>query len=85
VRISYDGITLHDGADIVAAITPDGIDAAALRFGLMPGGQNMIPNSSFENGAYPVETPYPHTGFTIGTAAINATYAAGVITITTLP
>jgi hypothetical protein len=51
----------------------------------MKGGQNQIPNASFETGAYPVETPYAHTAFSTGTAATNATYSGGVITITTLP
>jgi len=85
VKITSAAIELWIGDHLTTAITPDGIDANAILFGRMPGGQNMIPNSSFEVGAFPTEVPYAHTGFTAGAAATNATYSGGTITITTLP
>jgi len=36
----------------VVSITPNGIDAASITFGSARGGHNMIPNSSFELGAF---------------------------------
>ena len=40
--------TTDDGLTFPAAITPDGINATAVNFGALPGGHNLILNSSFE-------------------------------------
>jgi hypothetical protein len=40
--------TTDDGATFPLAITPEGINASAINFGEMPGGHNLVLNSSFE-------------------------------------
>jgi hypothetical protein len=42
------GITVYRNGVPTTAITPDGIDASAITFGSLPGGGNLIKNSSFE-------------------------------------
>lgn len=85
LRLNGGGIELWTEEGIVAAMTPDGIDASAITFGRMRGGANALPNSSFENGTFLTESSFAHTTFTTGAAATNATDSAGAITITTLP
>jgi hypothetical protein len=40
--------TTDDGATFPLAITPEGINASAINFGALPGGHNLVLNSSFE-------------------------------------
>jgi hypothetical protein len=40
--------TTDAGATFPTAITPDGINASSINFGALPGGGNLVPNSSFE-------------------------------------
>lgn len=47
VKFTQDG-----GVTFPAAITPDGINASAINFGSVPGGHNLILNSSFELGEF---------------------------------
>lgn len=47
-RITDAGITVYLNGVAQAAITPDGINASAVTFGSLPGGHNLLQNSSFE-------------------------------------
>lgn len=46
--------TTDDGATFPLAITPEGINASAINFGSMPGGHNLVLNSSFELSGFAV-------------------------------
>lgn len=48
VRVYEAGITVFRDNIATVAITPDGINATAITLGALPGGNNIIPNSSFE-------------------------------------
>lgn len=48
VKLFAGGITVYRNGVPTTAITPDGIDASAITFGSLPGGGNLIKNSSFE-------------------------------------
>lgn len=48
VRVFEAGITVFRNNVPTTAITPDGINATAIVLGALPGGNNIIPNSSFE-------------------------------------
>jgi hypothetical protein len=60
-RIAISGSAIEllnaDGGSIVA-LSPDGINASAITSGALPGGSNLIPNSSFEL------SPFPSSGLT---------------------
>jgi hypothetical protein len=42
------GLTVYRAGVATTAITPDGIDASAINFGTLPGGHNIVKNTSFE-------------------------------------
>ena len=44
--------TTDDGATFPLAITPEGINASAINLGALPGGHNLVLNSSFELAAF---------------------------------
>ena len=48
VRVTDAGLTVYLNGVSQAAITPDGINASAVNFGALPGGHNLLQNSSFE-------------------------------------
>jgi len=48
LQIEGGGISIYRDGVPTTTITPDGINASAINFGALPGGGNMIPNSSFE-------------------------------------
>lgn len=48
VKVTDAGITVYKAGQAVTAITPDGINASAINFGVLAGGHNLIRNSSFE-------------------------------------
>lgn len=48
VRITNAGLTVYLQGVPQAAITPAGINATAINFGSLPGGMNLVKNSSFE-------------------------------------
>jgi hypothetical protein len=59
MRLDSGGLYLvTDGVDANArlAITPDGIDAAAVNFGSAHGGHNLVLNPSFELAAWLAQT-----------------------------
>jgi len=52
VQITNAGITVYSHGVSVASLSPDGVNASALTFGALPGGHNIILNSSFELAAF---------------------------------
>ena len=48
IRITNAGLTVYLQGVAQSAITPAGINASAINFGRLPGGMNLIKNSSFE-------------------------------------
>lgn len=48
VRVTDAGVTVYKAGQAVTAITPDGINASAINFGVLAGGHNLVRNSSFE-------------------------------------
>lgn len=48
VKVTDAGITVYLDGVATSAITPDGINATAVNFGALPGGHNLLQNSSFE-------------------------------------
>lgn len=48
VRLTDAGLTVYLHGVAQAAITPNGINATAVNFGALPGGHNLLQNSSFE-------------------------------------
>lgn len=48
VRVTDAGLTVYRAGIATSAVTPDGINATAINFGVLPGGHNLIKNSSFE-------------------------------------
>ncbi len=87
LRLTSAELQLVASGIVQTAITPDGIDAAAIRFGVMGGGQNLLFNSSFELSPPVATNPYTadtQADFTADQKAIdNATLTAGgLITVT---
>lgn len=68
LRLEAGEINMYrDGTTPNAAITPDGIDASAITFGTAQGGNNLIPNSSYElSVANSVPITKTHTDTTSG-------------------
>lgn len=58
-KMSDGGLTVYRNGQPVVAVTPDGINADAINFGALPGGQNLIRNSSFELAPFTLTTPIP--------------------------
>ena len=48
VKVTDAGLTVYLSGVPTSAITPDGINATAVNFGSLPGGHNLLQNSSFE-------------------------------------
>ena len=48
VKVTDAGLSVYRDGLLVSAITPDGINASAVTFGDLPGGHNLVQNSSFE-------------------------------------
>jgi hypothetical protein len=48
IRITNAGLTVYLNGVAQSAITPTGINATAINFGSLPGGMNLVKNSSFE-------------------------------------
>ena len=54
VQVHNAGISVYLAGSPTTAITPYGINASAINFGTLPGGHNILPNSSFELTDYSV-------------------------------
>jgi hypothetical protein len=86
VRLSDGGISIYvDGVE-QATLTPDGLNASALTFGSLPGGHNVILNSSFELSdfaAEPSQATWTASGDWSGTEvdSDNLTTGAGALTM----
>jgi len=73
-RISISGsqITLIDAdGNSIVAMSPDGVNASSITSGALPGGSNLIPNSSFEL------SPFPSSGLTYIQATATGTAVNG--------
>ena len=57
VRITNAGLTVYLLGVPQSAITPAGINASAINFGRLPGGMNLVKNSSFELAPFGSVTP----------------------------
>lgn len=81
VVISGDEITLTgDDGNAIVALSADGINASAIKSGLMPGGSNLVPNSSFELAPFAASrTASAATNITGGN--VNATWTSGTSTM----
>jgi hypothetical protein len=82
--------TVDDGATFPTAITPEGINASAINLGALPGGHNLVLNSSFELADFAAAastlTFTTSAQWAAGnrvTAPVNITEGATALTITT--
>ena len=57
VRLYDGGLTVYLHGVPQSAITPSGINATAINFGTLPGGMNLIKNSSFELAPFSASVP----------------------------
>jgi hypothetical protein len=88
IRITDAGLTVYLQGVPQAAITPAGINATAINFGSLPGGMNLVQNSSFELAPFSTAVQNPktwtvaadwtgsqqaNTNVTSGAGALNAT------------
>lgn len=74
---------VNDGSTVAVGITPDGINAAAVNFGVAVGAPNEVSNSSFELSPPVVTSTATITAFgTEQTAAANVTVGVGSVTVT---
>lgn len=86
VHLTDAGLSVYLNGVLQTAITPDGINASAITFGRLPGGHNLLLNSSFELADF---APAPSTKVWdvaadwTGTevAQVNRTNGAGAVTI----
>jgi hypothetical protein len=67
VHITEASVIVYKNGVAITAMTPDGIDASALTFGRLAGGHNLIPNSSFEVGAFSAQSTVGNGSFTFHT------------------
>ena len=86
VKVYAGGITVYRYGSPTAAITPDGINASAITMGAIPGGGNLVKNSSFELSDFSVpgySSMAEDADFSLYTygSPVNATQA-GSISIT---
>lgn len=72
--------TTDAGATFPAAITPEGINATAVNFGALPGGHNLVLNSSFELADFVAAVSAVTYTDTVGWAAGNRTVAPDNVT-----
>jgi hypothetical protein len=87
VRVYEAGISVFSDGVEVAAMTPAGLNATALAFGAIPGGQNLVYNSGFELyafGAAAAQKTWTVAADWSGTAVseTNITEGAGALTMT---
>ena len=81
VRLYEAGITVFRDGSPTVAITPDGINATAITLGALPGGNNIIPNSSFELVNFAAEATIDITW--TASADWNATRSGADVNVTT--
>lgn len=65
ILITAASIKVVSNGTTTTAITTDGIDASAINLGRLSGGHNLVPNSSFEVGAFSSETSASNSTFTL--------------------
>lgn len=83
IHITEASLTVYKNGVAQTAITTDGIDATAINFGRLAGGHNLIPNSSFEVGAFSAETTVVNTiGPFVADDNTRCTKTGAVISIT---
>lgn len=85
VRLYDGGVSVFQNGVEVAAITPDGVNASALTFGKLPGGHNLILNSSFELadfGSAPTVVSWTVSADWTGTAVSTANLTTGADSLT---
>lgn len=71
--------TTDNGGTFPLAITPEGINASAINFGALPGGHNLIVNSSFElSGFVAAASSFTFTSATEWAAANRVTALANI-------
>jgi hypothetical protein len=81
VLIAGDQVTLFDdNGNSVVAFNADGVNASAITTGSMPGGSNLVPNSSFELSPFPAAAS-ALTETSIAGGNINATWTSGTDTM----
>ena len=82
VLITGDQVELiDDNGNSVVAFNADGVNASAITTGSMPGGSNLVPNSSFELSPFPAAAS-ALTETSIAGGNINATWTSGTDTMT---
>jgi hypothetical protein len=88
VRVTNAGLTVYFHGVAQSAITPEGINASAINFGRLPGGMNLVQNSSFELAPFSSSVPTPK-GWDVAAdwtatqqSNTNATNGAGAINVT---
>jgi len=75
------------GPEPVVSITPLGIDASSVTFGMARGGHNLIQNSSFELGSFAASATTPYTwdlqaDFTASRVGSDTNLTTGATTVT---
>lgn len=88
IRLTEAGLTVYLGGVPTTAITPAGIDASAINLGRLPGGHNLVKNSSFELAAFSATAATPKdwdvaANWTASSQSnANTTVGAGGLTVT---
>lgn len=80
IHITEASLTVYSNGVPVTAITTSGIDASAINFGRLAGGHNLVPNSSFEVGAFSLETSVVNSSFTLDDQS-RTSKAGAIVTI----
>lgn len=80
IHITEASIVVYNNGVAVTAITTEGIDASAINLGRLAGGHNLIPNSSFEIGAFSSETSVVNSSFTLDDQS-RTSKAGAIVTI----
>lgn len=82
VLITGDQVELiDDDGNSVVAFNADGVNASAITTGSMPGGSNLVPNSSFELSPFPAAAS-ALTETNIAGGNVNASWTSGTDTMT---
>lgn len=80
VLITEASVSVVSNGVTVTAMDVDGINASAINFGRLSGGHNIVPNSSFEVGAFSSETSVVNSSFTLDDQS-RTSKAGAIVTI----
>lgn len=80
VLITEASVSVVSNGVTVTAMDTNGINASAINFGRLSGGHNIVPNSSFEVGAFSSESSVVNSSFTLDDQS-RTSKAGAIVTI----